>query len=176
MISTSVLTGVLPQLHEGALAELLLDLQPRRVQGLDLLFLRGGLLLRGGDFLFCHPFYASLLAWGRFLTFNTRETPRRLRLVMPISITGSLGMSSRTILLAFLGACAAAACAAAAYAADWSTFVAASNRADDGLILDILKDADFQTSSEICLAIGTRSDPYAADILSWLLRRLFQNR
>ncbi len=78
-------------------------------------------------------------------------------------------MSSRTILLAFLGACAAAACAAAAYAADWSTFVAASNRADDGLILDILKDADFQTSSEICLAIGSRSDPYAADILSWLL-------
>lgn len=78
-------------------------------------------------------------------------------------------MSSRTILLAFLGACAAAACTASAHAADWGTFVALSNRRDDGLILDILKDADFQTSLEICLAIGSRSDPYASDILSWLL-------
>jgi hypothetical protein len=58
---------------------------------------------------------------------------------------------------------------ASAAAADYGSFVAASDRRDDGLILEILKDADLQTSVQICQAIGSRSDPYAADILSSLL-------
>ena len=62
-------------------------------------------------------------------------------------------------------------CAASASATDWGAFVAASNRNDDGLILDLLKDADFATSAGMLEALGSRKDPYAEDILSWLLSR-----
>ncbi len=73
-------------------------------------------------------------------------------------------MSSRTLLVAIFTLCAAA-----AYPSDWATFVQASNRADDSLIISLLQDSDFETSSQICDSVGLRKDPYAADILSWLL-------
>jgi hypothetical protein len=73
-------------------------------------------------------------------------------------------MSSRTILLAVLSLCAVS-----AYSADWGSFVAASTSVDDELILGILQNADFETSLQICEALGERKDPHAADILSWLL-------
>ena len=83
---------------------------------------------------------------------------------VPISIAGSQIMSRRTFVVVIL--CVSA---AAAYPLDWGAFVAASNRGDDGLILGILKDGDFETGVQICDAVGLRKDPYAADILSWLL-------
>jgi len=61
------------------------------------------------------------------------------------------------------------ACVMSAEAIDWGDFVAHSSRGDDSFILDELKDADLETSIQICQALGARSDPYAEDILSWLL-------
>ncbi len=76
-------------------------------------------------------------------------------------------MSSRTgkALIAVL----LVASAASLSADGWGQFVTASDRGDDSEILSFLKNADFQTSVDICQALGARADPYAADILSWLL-------
>jgi hypothetical protein len=60
-------------------------------------------------------------------------------------------------------------CAVSLTAMDWEAFVAHSSRSDDGLILDALKQADLETSIQICQALGVRKDPSAEDILMWLL-------
>ena len=60
---------------------------------------------------------------------------------------------------------------ASAHAVDWAAFVANSDRTEDGLILDIMNGADFDTRVHICEALGLRTDPYAEDILSWLVAR-----
>ena len=60
-------------------------------------------------------------------------------------------------------------CAASACAADWGAFVAHSSRSDDALIVTIMRDADLETRLQICRALGARKDPYAEDILGWLL-------
>ncbi len=73
-------------------------------------------------------------------------------------------MTLRTVLLLLFSVCSISAAAQ-----DWSVFVAASNRADDPFIIDMLKDADLETRIRICQALGSRRDPYAEDILSWLL-------
>ncbi len=76
-------------------------------------------------------------------------------------------MSSRTEVTLF--AVILRAVASSAGASDWDSFVAASDRRDDGDIIALLRDADYQTSVDICRLVGSRADPYAADILSWLL-------
>jgi len=59
--------------------------------------------------------------------------------------------------------------AESAMPSDWAGFVAASDRSDDGLIMDVLKEADFETSVQMCTALAARKDPYAQDILLWML-------
>jgi len=75
-------------------------------------------------------------------------------------------MSSRTVLLLLFSLCAAS-----AQAVDWGAFVASSDRGDDRLILEIMEGADFDTRVQMCEALGSRKDPYAEDILSWLMAR-----
>ncbi|MGA2765814.1 MAG: hypothetical protein ABSG17_20910 [Spirochaetia bacterium] len=73
-------------------------------------------------------------------------------------------MSSRAVVFLFL-----VASIAPAWSGDWGPLVASSDRHDDGLIISLLDGADFQTKVEMLEALGTRKDPYAADIISWLL-------
>jgi hypothetical protein len=75
-------------------------------------------------------------------------------------------MKGRKILLLLFTLCSGWVSAAAV---DWGAFVAKSNRGDDPFIVDLLKDADLETRIQICEALGSRPDPYAEDILSWLL-------
>ncbi len=69
-------------------------------------------------------------------------------------------------------ACALLAAASAlASAQDWGSFAAASGRADDPAILQALAEGDLSERTAICRGIGERNDPYAADIIGWLLGR-----
>jgi len=77
-------------------------------------------------------------------------------------------MSSRTTRLIAVILALSAACARAE---DWNAFVVASDHGDDGVILELLRESDFQTQIGICESIGLRSDPDASALLSWLLSR-----
>ncbi len=67
-------------------------------------------------------------------------------------------------------ACALLLCiGAAARASQWGPFVEASDRSLDPVILEAFQTGDFDTQIEICAAMGRRSDPLAAGMLSVLL-------
>ena len=79
-------------------------------------------------------------------------------------------MSSRVLIPALLlTVVAASGAAGAAFVGDWGDFTARSDRGADSLLISVMENGDFGTSFAICSSIGKRSDPYAADILSWLL-------
>jgi len=58
-----------------------------------------------------------------------------------------------------------------AAAQDWAAFAARSVRADDPILVQAIADGDFGQKALICGAIGRRDDPYAADVIQWLLER-----
>ncbi len=58
---------------------------------------------------------------------------------------------------------------AAARASQWGAFVEGSDRSLDPAILEAFRTGDFDTRREICAAMGRRSDPLAAGLLSELL-------
>jgi hypothetical protein len=58
-----------------------------------------------------------------------------------------------------------------AVAQDWGAFAARSGRADDPILVQAIAEGDFGQKALICTEIGRRDDPYAADIIQWLLER-----
>jgi hypothetical protein len=56
-------------------------------------------------------------------------------------------------------------------AADWRSFAADSGRGDDSAILEALSGGDFEIRMAICQGIGTRAEPFAADIIDYLRQR-----
>jgi hypothetical protein len=80
-------------------------------------------------------------------------------------------MSSRPAILGGLIFVFLIAAASPAAAQDWAAFAERSGRADDPLLVQALADGDFGERALICSGIGRRDDPYAADIVQWLLER-----
>ena len=82
-------------------------------------------------------------------------------------------MSSRVVVLAAGGLFCALLLAVSTRGAadDLGTFAVRSDRADDPILLQSLEEEDFSTSVLICDAVGRRDDPYAADIIAFLLER-----
>ena len=58
-----------------------------------------------------------------------------------------------------------------ARAQDWGAFAERSGRADDPALVQALEEEDFSGRVLICAGIGRRDDPYAADVIDWLLAR-----
>jgi hypothetical protein len=52
---------------------------------------------------------------------------------------------------------------------DWGDFTARSDRGDDSFLVSALEEGDFETRLAICESIGSRSEPDAQAILSWIL-------
>jgi hypothetical protein len=80
-------------------------------------------------------------------------------------------MSSRPAILGGLILALLTAAASPAAAQDWNAFAAGSGRADDPVLLQALADGDFSERALICAGIGRRDDPYASDVVQWLLER-----
>jgi hypothetical protein len=82
-------------------------------------------------------------------------------------------MSSRVVVLAAGALLCALLLAASARAAadDLGVFALRSDRADDPFLMQALQDEDFSTQALICDGVGRRADPYAADIIGFLLER-----
>jgi hypothetical protein len=70
-------------------------------------------------------------------------------------------MSSRAILCIAL-----LTIAVPAEAQDWSDFARASDRSQDGFLLQIMNEGDLATAAGICASVGQRADPYAGDIIA----------
>ena len=66
-------------------------------------------------------------------------------------------------------ACALLLCARVAGASEWGRLVEASDRSLDPAILEAFATGDYDTRLSICEAMGRRSDPLAAGLLSALL-------
>ena len=56
-------------------------------------------------------------------------------------------------------------------AADWRSFASESSRGDDPAILEALGSGDFEVRMLLCQGIGTRAEPFAADIIGSLRDR-----
>jgi hypothetical protein len=80
-------------------------------------------------------------------------------------------MSSRPAIPRWLICALLITASALASAEDWGTFAARSARADDQILMQALGEGDFGEKAAICSGIGRRDDPYAADVIEWLLER-----
>ena len=74
-------------------------------------------------------------------------------------------MSSRAVLFFLL-----LTSAPALQAASWASIAAASTRADDPLLIQVLRESSLQDSIDLCSALGARKDPFVGDIIESLLQ------
>jgi len=74
-------------------------------------------------------------------------------------------MSSRAMLL-----CLLLTCAQPLHAANWVTFAAASTRAEDPLLIQVLRESDFQERVDICSALAARKDVFISDVIESVIQ------
>jgi hypothetical protein len=95
-------------------------------------------------------------------------------MAMPISIPRRECMSSTALFLCVLfaavpfGGTLCAETRGVESFPDWESFVKASDRTDDPVIIDLLTGYDLQTALTVLAALGRRDDPYVGDVLEAL--------